>query len=231
MTPQLAGCQGSGRYDLSVENIDYWRFCDELTIVQAALLMVGVDPAGNAEYISDWEPHQRPNGYTAVSSALRHAVSSGTLKATIVRQDAPYGTISDDTDWVATRIAVSDLKEWVLKRGFKPDFFFPLGVETAEYLDRDNPQFSQKLAAAVEAWKAVSTERRRWNSGKSVKADLTKWLNLHAPDYGLTNEEGEPNKQAIEEVAKVANWNTKGGAPKTPGEPVADATDETIPPF
>ena len=64
-----------------------------------------------------------------------------------------------------------------------------------------------------------------------MKQDLTKWLNLHAAEYGLTNDEGEPNKQAVEEVAKVANWNTKGGAPKTPGQALSTFEDELEPPF
>ena len=46
---------------------------------------------------------------------------------------------------------------------------------------------------------------------------MTKWLNLHAAENGLTNEDGELNRLAIEEVSKVANWDQKGGAPKTPG--------------
>ena len=34
--------------------------------------------------------------------------------------------------------------------------------------------------------------------------------------FGLTDEEGNPINQAIEECSKVANWNPGGGAPKTP---------------
>jgi len=43
------------------------------------------------------------------------------------------------------------------------------------------------------------------------------WLRQHANEFGLTKEDGNPNEQGIEEVAKIANWDTKGGAPKTPG--------------
>jgi hypothetical protein len=28
-----------------MEGLDYWRLCDEVSITQAALLIVGVDPA------------------------------------------------------------------------------------------------------------------------------------------------------------------------------------------
>lgn len=130
---------------------------------------------------------------------------------------AEYGDTSDDTDWNRTRVSVESLQAWLSRRGVKTSFFFPEGPIAAEYLDRNDPNFSPKLAAAVDAWKAVNAERAVKPSGKSVKADLTKWLNIHASAYGLTNETGEPNKLAIKEVAKVSNWDQKGGAPKTPG--------------
>jgi hypothetical protein len=53
--------------------------------------------------------------------------------------------------------------------------------------------------------------------GKTVKQALDVWLRLHANEFGLTKEDGNPNEQGIQEVAKIANWDTKGGAPKTPG--------------
>jgi len=34
--------------------------------------------------------------------------------------------------------------------------------------------------------------------------------------YTVSLEEGKPNETGIEECAKVANWQEKGGAPKTP---------------
>ena len=72
------------------------------------------------------------------------------------------------------------------------------------------------MAAAIEAWKAVSAnaELRR---GKSVKQALNVWLRQQANEFGLTKEDGNPNEQGIEDVAKIANWDTRGGAPKTPG--------------
>ena len=41
-----------------------------------------------------------------------------------------------------------------------------------------------------------------------------KWLREHAANYKLSDEEGKPNETGIEECAKVANWQDKGGAPK-----------------
>jgi hypothetical protein len=82
----------------------------------------------------------------------------------------------------------------------------------ATYLDQSHPRYSPKLAAAVRAWLAVDDPK-----GKSPKQALESWLTAHASEFALTKEDGTPNTQGIDECAKVANWNPKGGAPKTPG--------------
>ena len=48
------------------------------------------------------------------------------------------------------------------------------------------------------------------------KQSLQKWLRLNAVAYGLCDDEGKPRESAITEIAKIANWKTKGGAPSTP---------------
>src|SRR5215467_6141351 len=90
---------------------------------------------------------------------------------------------------------------WQIKRG--PD-----------YLLSDHQSYSPKLAAAIQAWTVISAdpELRR---GRSVKQALVMWLRHHANEFDLTKEDGNPNEQGIEDVAKIANWDTKGGAPRT----------------
>lgn len=84
-------------------------------------------------------------------------------------------------------------------------------------LNRDHAHFSLKLAAAIEAWRAVSTHPEAFR-GKSVKQALMEWLRRNAEKFDLIKSDGSPNEQGIEEIAKIANWDTKGGAPKTPGK-------------
>jgi hypothetical protein len=52
--------------------------------------------------------------------------------------------------------------------------------------------------------------------GKTVKQALISWLGKNAKHYGLADKKGKLNSLGIEEVSKIANWETKGGAPKTP---------------
>ena len=56
-----------------MDDLDYWRLCDELNVVQAALLIVGEDPS-TAEYTETTTVENRPKGYEAAKTAITHAV-------------------------------------------------------------------------------------------------------------------------------------------------------------
>lgn len=86
-------------------------------------------------------------------------------------------------------------------------------ADCADYLNPDHPRYAPKLAAAVRAWQFVTEP-----NGKHPKQALTKWLRDHAEEFGLVDDKGKPNETGIDEVAKVANWQPGGGAPKTPGK-------------
>lgn len=51
--------------------------------------------------------------------------------------------------------------------------------------------------------------------GRTPRQALEAWLMKNAARLGLVAANGKPIKQAIEDVAKIANWNTQGGAPRT----------------
>ena len=99
-------------------------------------------------------------------------------------------------------------------RGFRTGFFFPSSLP--DYLDQENEHYSPKLAASISVWEAVTSDPALMR-GTSAKQAMMKWLRRNADKFGLTKEDGNPNEQGIEEIAKIANWDAKGGAPKTPG--------------
>lgn len=208
-----------------MDAMDFWRICDELTVVQAALLIVGGDPAASQKWVFNWEPFERPDGFDAAFAALTHAIAADRLPATIryaVEQKFdstaedffPFET--DEPDWHRTTVLVDDLKPWLKSRGITTGFFFPSGGDAPDYLNRNHPRFAPKLAAAVRAWEAMADEKAV--RGRSVKQALSKWLREHAAEFGLSDDDGKPNESGIEMCAKVANWQDKGGAPKTPTE-------------
>ncbi|SAL38682.1 hypothetical protein AWB68_01692 [Caballeronia choica] len=113
-------------------------------------------------------------------------------------------------DWGLTTVAVDDVRAWLMSRGFREGFFFPDATDAPDYLNPSDPRYAPKLAAAVSAWQANPNPK-----GRSVKDALKKYVREHAAEFRLTDEEGKPNETGIEEVAKVANWQDKGGAPRT----------------
>lgn len=234
-----------------MEKLDYWRLCDELSVIQAALLIVGVDP-GEQPYVMNWQEHERPENFSAALAALSHAVLGGRLPATMRREawvrgweeeiesgenftkeaslfpdQSKFPDQAEDylvghgilyraaPDWNLTTVLVVDLQEWLRGRGFKAGFFFPQAGDQPDFLDPSHKCYAPKLAAAIGAWQAVS-EDQELKKGKTVKQALLKWLRKHAGQFGLTKDDGNPNEQGLEEVAKVSNWVPQGGSPKTP---------------
>lgn len=206
-----------------MEDMDYWRLCDELSVIQASFLMIDYDPSG-CENLDNWS--QLPRGYEACFTALKNAVNSGTLPAVIrknAKDEMNFATQSKilttyfdpPIDWHLTTIKVLDLKVFLKDRGVKTGFFFPQSSDDRDYLDENNPNYAPKLAAAIHAWEAVRSDVSRLR-GKTPKQALSKFLRENAAHYGLTKDDGNPNESGIEEICKVANWKPEGGAAKTP---------------
>lgn len=207
-----------------MEELDYWRLCDQLNIIQAALLIVDCDPSSDANYVEGWEPERRPTGYEAAKTAISNALLNKQISGKLVCRTQWIWNESDNTqheeniegsiDLAKSIVDVGSLKSWLAERGFTTGFFFSDGASAPDYLDPRHSRYAPKLAAAVRAWQAAEGESL---AGKSPKQVLVKWLRQNAAKFGLSDEDGKPNETGIEEAAKVANWQPGGGAPKTPG--------------
>lgn len=193
-----------------MNGIDYWRLADELTTIQAALLICGYDPTELQDKMRNTSCTP-PEGYVAVKHSISSAIKNNSLKVIAGMAQDGRGEYYPDED--LSLVNVEEIKVWLKQKGIiKHFFFFPEGVED-EFLSQDHPRYSPKLAAAVRAWKAMEHESL---DGKTAKQAVTKWLRVHAENYGLTDDEGKPMETAIGEIAKIANWKPKGGAPSTP---------------
>lgn len=175
-------------------------------------------------------------------SALTTAIQAGTLKARIKHQAEPRYVAAVDNyiertkwrgenvrliehpgdeefvidelpDWGLTLVSRDDLIAWLSSRGFRSGFFFPEAPDAPDYLNPEHPRYSAKLAAAVKVWQAMEDDNLL--SGKSAPDAMSDWLTSRYRELGLVWN-GEINKTGIGEVAKVANWQTTGGSPKTP---------------
>lgn len=81
-----------------MEDLDYWRLCDELSIIQAALLIAGCDPSGDCAYVEDWGYRDQPKGYAAARAALTNAILAGRLPALVRRSAWARGWNEEPSD-------------------------------------------------------------------------------------------------------------------------------------
>lgn len=203
-----------------MDSLDFWRLNDDLSIVEAALLAIGYDPGGLAQYVEQTESQNQPTGYAAARNGIAGGLRKGLIEGSHVQivdldwNGNPCGDIPNSVDPQLSRVDVESLKAWLGKRGVQSGFFFPpLATNTGpEYLDPKHPRYAPKLAAAVSAWLAVTEPK-----GKTPKQALDKWLREHAAEFGMVNDEGNPVEAAVTDCSKLANWEPGGGAPKTPG--------------
>mgnify|MGYP000202666331 CR=1 FL=1 len=125
--------------------------------------------------------------------------------------------VKSNPNWEKSSITVDDLRAWLLSRGYSTGFFFQNKTTEPDYFNKNSPYYAPKLAAAIRAWEAISTDEKYSANGKTVKQNLMNWLIAHASEYDLIKDDGDINNEAIEnQLSKVANWNDKGGASKTP---------------
>src|ERR1039457_1521234 len=194
-----------------------WHLPEGLSLKEAACLIAGYDP-NEITSVGDNDMHERYPRYLPAIRSLKHAVTASTLASDIkweqeyvAEHDQYYKT--DIMSITETTASVEEIKRWLSARGFRASFFYPTTM--ADYLDPSHEHYSQKLAATVRVWEAITSDRTLMR-GKSAKQAMMEWLRRNADKFGLTKEDGNPNEQGIEEVAKIANWDAKGGAPKTP---------------
>ena len=188
-----------------LEPLDYWRFHEEFTVVEAVLLSLDLSP-------SDHRHDVKPQNYDAVFSGVTKAILNEKLKANIIYHPQNYND-EQHPDWEQTHIDIFDLKAWMVRVSFKPIFFFPKEAAEPDYLNKDHPRYSDQLAACVKVW--IAFEDENLLGAKSPKSAMEEWLNSRYSELGLVHQ-GKISKTAIEECAKVVNWKDKGGATATP---------------
>lgn len=203
-----------------------WLLSEDLTIQQASLLFLNLDPS---EYddVEKQLAHNQPSGYGAIRQALKSALRKGKLKGNIKpEEDIGYSNerveLADTIDVKTSTIEVDSLKAWLASKNLEANHLFELTPKTPDYLDPLHPHYSAKLAATIEAWKHVSAS---FDESKQPKAQLRAWLEANASTFGAANEDSEPSGTFLEEASKLANWREGGGRLKA-GENKKGTDDE-----
>lgn len=130
-------------------DMEHWRWCDELSVVEAAMLVVGLNPSlletvhildgafhkiGTSNHISN--SSHFPN-FVPVFHAISRAVESGQLACRVVHHwvdeddEFEHCTLAQkastglQTDWRRSLVSIQDFRSWMTERKVKPAFFFP----------------------------------------------------------------------------------------------------------
>ena len=199
-----------------------WRLVDPLSVEDAAALIAGFDPKtirynGNGDAWFESENGQSESEgirwVETASTALRNAILADSLEANLQRYSSFMVPSNGEQpiDWGKSTVTVQNVRIWLQSKGVNKGFFFPEPIKTADFLDRNHPRYAPKLAAVVRAW-----EEYKDVPGRTPKQTLSKWLNEHAGEFDLTDDDGMPRAKLIEELSAIPNWQTNGGAPKTP---------------
>lgn len=190
--------------DQHAVRLTLWRAREKATIWQVSFLVMGINPP---DVLPD--EGEKPETYNDMKNLLIAAVRDKALPC-------------DDDDVLDAQnklVRLADVDTFFAKKHISGPFFngsFMTAEQRAEpYLDPSHPHYAPKLAAAIAAWMAVFSDKTRLK-GKTPKQAIEGWLKENADKYGLTKEDKTPNELGIEEISKIANWKTKGGAPKTP---------------
>ena len=194
----------------------HWSLVEEYAVSDAALLILGLEPQGARAEVRRSYGNDLPAGYEAILNALRTALKCGKIEGSIVpevEQDFNRGAyeVPGTVDCNASCISRDSLIRWLEEVGYTDCFFFQMRFQKSGYRDPRHPRYSAKLAAVTEAWEAFDEKS---DERGTPKQRLATWLRLNAARFGLINDEGKPSENVIEELAKVANWATTGGAPR-----------------
>jgi len=231
------GNEDENKYWTGYVDLSLWVNNEQFTVPQAAALICGYNPIMVLYDHSGNEPslcvsYDEYEGKDTIEEELNlvftrlvRSIKNRHLYATA--DIAQY--IEGGKDWGAVRINRDNLIEWLIERENTSSFCNYLQEIQEQqkkfraafkfhdrsylgYLNPENPRYAPKLAAAIRAWQAVEDPK-----GKHPAQAIREWLTRNAKELGLLKDDGKPNKSAIEDIAKIANWQPKGGAPKTPG--------------
>lgn len=182
-----------------------WEHAEAVELLDAAHLLTATKPHPNT--------HNRvlPPNVEAMLQTLRQTILLGHLPVLAVwgwddNGDREPINVRDVTPHTAlhscTTVKVCDLVAWCDSRGIA----HPWGASQTKHA-AVMATYPDELRAAIEAFEAVRHDPKA-TSGKSAKQAIRAWLDGHKRDL---------SKEARERISIVANWQEKGGAPKTPG--------------
>jgi hypothetical protein len=185
-----------------LDDMEIWDLCGEMTVVQATLFCSGVNPTWAQDVVESQIDLDRPKGYDALKSLILGGLRSGEITG------RPVPHQDDATDG----LGLLDPKRSIVEMDSLRRFMGERGIEMSSRCG-NKVSLPPKLLAACKAFMATESLPLK---GKTRKQLITQWLTEHAAEHGLVDKKGNRIESAIEEIARIANPDPLGGAPRTP---------------
>ncbi|MEM1086975.1 MAG: hypothetical protein AAGH90_04545 [Pseudomonadota bacterium] len=196
-----------------------WLLAEELTVKQAAILLLNEDPEQFPYAENPEREHHRPKGYIAAKQVISSALRSGKVTGEVVWETERVMVTNYESEEVPIEgqinanksyVNMDSLKEWLASKNVTVEQFAGLAGTSEDFLDRDDPSYSPKLAATVAAWRHVKKNRIH---GVSVKQQLLEWLRGNSAKYWPDDASAKVTDTFVKEAARIANWDAEGGRP------------------
>lgn len=165
----------SGEGELS--SLDYWRLADELSVIDAAILITGNDPAqwenvrdenGNCEGRSQCRDYV---GYEPVFKALRQAILSDKLRATVTFRARDRFEIDDGYSVMGEKLP---LRSEIDANAFEVSVPFDTLLRASDF--RMSIFSNRSLSTLSNATKLYVLKEPAWDETTVAVDDLKAWL-------------------------------------------------------
>ncbi|WP_018147809.1 hypothetical protein [Henriciella marina] len=187
-----------------------WLLAEELTITEASLLFLNLDP-GKYHSVEYQNVDQQPAGYRAIRQVLIGALRKQKISGLIVPNmtyEENERPIENSVDPDRSTVDMDSLREWLRSKRVDINHLFELVEIQPDYLNPDHPHYAPKLAATIAAWEHVSANP---DENRTVKDQVKDWLTENASKFELVDDEGKVTDQFLNDAARIANWNPGGG--------------------
>ncbi len=145
---------------------EFWKLCESYTLLEAALLILDIEPEGNENIEIKSE---KPKGLTAILASLNSAINKGILKADEITPNT-IESLSGNNKF--KRIDANKLKNWLLQNNYAPPFFFGENINPTTQQERKHTSELLKILdhAILENWEHCGDR-------KPTNESLEVWFN------------------------------------------------------
>lgn len=158
------------------DEFEGWQYIDELSVNEAVLLIVDVDPMSVNIKEESFKQHESYQKFILMKRKLTEAISSKSLK---LPERIQYLWTSEDNrvcthcDWDRTKISPAVLRPWLEEHQIPSNFFFPSTPEAGHMNQKTSQPASEHTTSEIRALEAEKDDlRKRFEETEAANRSL-----------------------------------------------------------